>query len=118
VSELDLTMPIVELASRGLQHRPAPPTPIERGRALAAGPAPLRRRPLEPTLIICRDEPSRASARGVCALCWSGPGPLAGSVRQHNEDTLRAICSRCLVTLEMLAVQFDPQLRLRIETPA
>jgi len=30
----------------------------------------------------------------------------------------RAICSRCLVTLEMLAAQFDSQLRLLIETPA
>jgi hypothetical protein len=64
---------------------------------------------------------SRTSAEhGTCALCWTGPEPLAGTVRRAiaNAAEARAICSRCLVTLEMLAVQFDSQLQLRIETSA
>ena len=64
---------------------------------------------------------SRNSAEhGTCALCWTGPGPLAGIVRRDtaNAAEARAICSRCLVTLEMLAAQFDSPVRLQIETPA
>jgi hypothetical protein len=80
-------------------------------------PVPAPAEPLEPMLIVSRDEST--TRHGVCALCWSGPGPLAGSVcPRHAPDQSKAICSRCLVTLEMLAVQFDPQLRLHIETPA
>src|SRR5262249_40578456 len=64
---------------------------------------------------------SRNSAEhGTCALGWTGPGPLAGIVRRDtaNPAEARAICSRCLVALEMLAAQFGSQLRLQIETPA
>jgi hypothetical protein len=61
---------------------------------------------------------------GTCALCWTGPAPMAGSVRRRDrvfaagDAAARNICSRCLVTLEMLAVQFDTELQLHIETPA
>ncbi len=57
---------------------------------------------------------------GTCALCWTGPGPLAGSMRRDtaNAAEVSAICSRCLVTLELLAARFDSQVQLRIETPA
>jgi hypothetical protein len=65
---------------------------------------------------------SRNSAEhSTCALCWTGPRPMAGSVRRDtaNAAEASAICSRCLVTLEMLAAaQFDFPLRLQIETPA
>jgi hypothetical protein len=46
---------------------------------------------------------------------------MAGSVRQRGAvgpGALKLICSRCLVTLEMLAVQFMPQLRLTVVTAA
>lgn len=61
---------------------------------------------------------------GTCALCWTGPAPMAGSVRRRNtglpagDVDVRNICSRCLVSLEMLAVQFDTELQLHIETLA
>ena len=76
-------------------------------------------RPFGRTIIVERT--SRNSAEhGICALCWTGPGPLAGIVRRQPviAAEARAICSRCLVTLEMLAVQFDCQLQLHIETAA
>jgi hypothetical protein len=71
------------------------------------------------TIVVERTGPDSAD-HGTCALCWTGPGPLAGSVRRDtaNPVEFRAICSRCLVTLEMLAVQFGFQLRLQVETPA
>jgi hypothetical protein len=75
--------------------------------------------PFGSTIIVERT--SRNSAEhGTCALCWIGPGPLAGIVRRDtaNAAEAKAICSRCLVTLEMLAAQFDSQLRLQIDTPA
>jgi hypothetical protein len=61
-----------------------------------------------------------SAERATCALCWIGPGPVAGIVRRDTANPMdaRAICSRCLVTLEMLAAQFGPQLRLQFETPA
>jgi hypothetical protein len=57
---------------------------------------------------------------GTCALCWSGPGPLAGRVRQLHARPreVRQLCSRCLVALEMLAAQFGPHVRLAIEAAA
>lgn len=59
---------------------------------------------------------------GTCTLCWHGPTFLAGSIHLHGtsacDAAARGICSRCLVTLEMLAVQFDHHLRLQIETSA
>jgi len=71
------------------------------------------------TIIVERTSGNSAE-HGTCALCWAGPGPLAGIVRRDtaNAAEARAICSRCLVTLEMLAAQFDSQLRLQIQTPA
>jgi hypothetical protein len=72
------------------------------------------------TLVVSRF--AMGAERGTCALCWTGPGPLAGSVRRQAatdaEAEPKGICGRCLVTLEMLAVQFEPQLRLCVETPA
>jgi hypothetical protein len=55
-----------------------------------------------------------------CALCWVGPGGVAGLVLERSAPDARPrpICSRCLVTLEMLAAQFGPDLRLQIEPPA
>ena len=55
-----------------------------------------------------------------CALCWGGPGPAAAAVRERSASpaSARLICSRCLVSLEMLAVQFGPELRLAVETTA
>jgi hypothetical protein len=56
---------------------------------------------------------------GTCALCWSGPTAMAGTVHRLGASAEhRLICSRCMVTLEMLAVQFDSNLRLHIETSA
>lgn len=56
---------------------------------------------------------------GTCALCWSGPLQMAGTVHRLGAAAEhRPICSRCMVTLEMLAVQFDSTLRLHIETSA
>jgi len=75
--------------------------------------------PVGSTILVERT--SRNSAEhGTCALCWTGPGPLAGIVRRDTANPVeaRAICSRCLVTLEMLAAQFGSQLRLQVETPA
>jgi hypothetical protein len=57
--------------------------------------------------------------QGTCALCWSGPAPMAGTVHRLGAVAEhRLICSRCMVTLEMLAVQFDSNLHLHIETSA
>src|SRR6266496_1799084 len=71
------------------------------------------------TIIVERARRNSAG-HGTCALCWTGPGLLAGIVRRDTASAAeaRAICSRCLVTLEMGAAQFDSQLRLQIETPA
>jgi hypothetical protein len=82
-------------------------------------PASAPAQPLDVTLVVSRF--ASAPEHGTCALCWSGPGPLVGSIRRRgavNDDDLKDVCSRCLVTLEMLAVQFEPDLRLQIETPA
>jgi hypothetical protein len=91
---------------------------LSMGQAAAAPRAELER-PSGSTIIVERT--SRTSAQhGTCVLCWTGPGPVAGIVRRDtaNAAEARAICSRCLVTFEMLAVQFDCQLQLRIETSA
>jgi hypothetical protein len=85
-------------------------------------PAATPARPQEASLLVSRFS-SDSELHGTCALCWAGPCQLAGSVRRHPVNSLddaaeRGICSRCLVTLEMLAVQFEPQLRLRVDTPA
>jgi len=89
---------------------------------LAIAPAP----PLGAAVIVARytDQIEHAT----CALCWTGPAPMAGSVRRrhavfsaHNsgrDADARAICNHCLVALEMLAVQFDAELQLHVETPA
>ena len=55
-----------------------------------------------------------------CALCWAGPGPAAAAVRERSAspESARLICHRCLVTVEMLAVQFGAELRLAVETAA
>jgi hypothetical protein len=81
----------------------------------AAAPTP----PLQASLVVSRLDRAHVTY-GTCSLCWAGPGELAGSVQRHapTDGTEQAICSRCLVTLEMLAVQFEPNLRLRIDTPA
>ena len=92
--------------------------PTRRGLTLLTNYAPAF--PFGVTIIVERIGPDSAE-HGTCALCWIGPEPLAGSVRRDTAATTaeaRAICSRCLVTLEMLAVQFDSQLRLHIEIPA
>jgi hypothetical protein len=84
-------------------------------------PASAAAQPPHVTLVVSRFDVT-AAARGTCALCWSGPEQLAGSVHRRGsvftEDDAKGICNRCLVTLEMLAVQFEPELRLQIETPA
>ena len=85
-------------------------------------PAATPARPREASLVVAR-LPRDSARRGTCALCWAGPCQLAGSVRREPVDQFddaaeRGICSRCLVTLEMLAVQFEPQLQLRVDTPA
>jgi hypothetical protein len=82
-------------------------------------PAATPTRPEDVALVVTRFE--AGAQRGTCALCWTGPSAMAGSVRQRGAlgpDAARPICSRCLVTLEMLAVQFVPHVRLCIETPA
>lgn len=86
-------------------------------------PATAPTRPRQASLVVSRLE--RAHSRyGTCALCWAGPCPLDGSLRREEsanpgaETHEQSICSRCLVTLEMLAVQFEPNLRLRVDTPA
>jgi hypothetical protein len=81
--------------------------PARRLSLVPAAAAPTRTEDL--TLVVTRTEIGAVS--GTCALCWSGPGPLAGSVRQRGvvTDSTRRICSRCLVTLEMLALQFAPR---------
>ena len=81
----------------------------------AAAPTP----PLEPSLVVSRLDPVHV-VYGTCTLCWTGPCELAGSVRTRTpaDSTEKTICSRCLVTFEMLAVQFEPNLRLRVDTPA
>jgi hypothetical protein len=97
-------------------------------------PAALHEAPIPQLTVVRRAKPARQSGttiivqrssrysvqHGTCALCWVGPGPLAGIVRRDTASAAenRAICSRCLVTLEMLAVQFGFQLRLQVETPA
>lgn len=80
-------------------------------------------RPGEASLVVSRLDAAHA-AHGTCALCWTGPGPLAGVLRRrvpanqaNAQASEQAICSRCLVTLEMLAVQFEADMHLRIETP-
>jgi hypothetical protein len=93
-----------------------PLVPERRLRAIPSAAAPAR--PADVALVVTR-LPAGAE-RGTCALCWTGPGPLAGSVRQRAtraDDAALTICSRCLVTLEMLAVQFAPHVRLCVETP-
>jgi hypothetical protein len=71
------------------------------------------------TVIVERARRS-STERGTCALCWIGPGPMAGSVRRDtaNPAEASAICSRCLVTLEMLAARFDFPVRVEIQTSA
>jgi len=79
-------------------------------------------RPIGAAVVVTRF--ADRTEHGTCALCWTGPAPLAGSVRRRDiafptsDVDARNICSRCLVTLEMLAVQFDTELQLHIETPA
>jgi hypothetical protein len=75
--------------------------------------------PFSSTIMVERTRHNSAE-HGTCALCWTGTGPLAGSVGLDTAKPAeaRAICSRCLVTLEMLAAQFGCQVRLQIETPA
>lgn len=74
--------------------------------------------PLPTAIVVTRLE-SEAHVT-ECSLCWSGPGHAAASV--HERSTMpeagRLICSRCLVTLEMLAVQYGAELRLAVETSA
>ncbi len=91
--------------------------PTRRGLTLLTNYAPAF--PFLSTIIVERTGPDSAD-HGTCALCWIGPGPIAGSVRRNTANPVeaRAICNRCLVTLEMLAVQFGFQLRLQVETPA
>jgi hypothetical protein len=103
---------------KALHHTVAFPETVQRQSSVATRAEPAR--PYVSTIIVERTT-SAAAELGTCALCWSGPGPLAGTVRRDTAATTadaRAICSRCLVTLEMLAVQFDSQLRLHIEIPA
>lgn len=53
----------------------------------------------------------------TCALCWVGPCQLVGAVHRRAEpvSTAKPICSRCLVTFEMVAVQFGHHLRMRLD---
>jgi hypothetical protein len=82
----------------------------------AAAPAHDRGRPHGLSLVVSRDH---HNVRGTCALCWAGPEPMAGSVRPIGAPAAsQPICSRCLVTLEMLATLFDAELRLHVETQA
>jgi len=82
--------------------------------------APAAAAPVGPQDVSLVVERTPRAEFGTCALCWSGPQPLAGRVRQvpTRSDAVRQVCSRCMVTLEMLAVQFVPHLRLAIETSA
>ena len=74
--------------------------------------------PLPAAIVVTRLETKVASKE--CALCWSGPVSAAAVVRERAAvfESARPICSRCLVTLEMLAVQFGADLRLSVETSA
>lgn len=108
------TGPITLLGSRAVaestQRAPEPEL------ALAAA------RPIGAAVVVARY--TDRIEHDTCALCWTGPAPMAGSVRRcdgvFTADHVHArnICSRCLVTLEMLAVQFDTELQVRVETPA
>jgi hypothetical protein len=120
---VSISSPAIQPASN-LAHGPAQFS-ILPGREHAV--LPLRQRlaaaPPDTTCLVVSRNPSGSEDYGTCALCWSGPGALAGSVRrgsagQPYDNTTTGICSRCLVTLEMLAVQFDAELQLHIETPA
>jgi catechol 2,3-dioxygenase-like lactoylglutathione lyase family enzyme len=112
-----LLLPRVAAHPKALLHTVAFPETIQRQLTVAPRAEPARQ--VGSTIIVKRTSRNSA-AHGTCALCWTGPGPLAGIVRRDtaNAAEARAICSRCLVTLEMLAAQFDSQLRLQIETPA
>jgi hypothetical protein len=96
----------------------APADPARRLRLVPPAAAPVR--PMHVDLLVTRFT-AGAEREGTCALCWTGPGLMAGSVHHCSgttpTDIDRPICSRCLVSLEMLAVQFAPNLRLSIETP-
>lgn len=108
------TGPITLLGSRAVadstQRAPEPEL------ALAAA------RPIGAAVVVARY--TDRIEHDTCALCWTGPAPMAGSVRRCDgvftagDVHARNICSRCLVTLEMLAVQFDTELQVRVETPA
>jgi len=111
-----LLIPPVAARPKGPRHAVAVHEMAQRDSTTTASAEPAR--PFVCTIIVERT--SRNSAEyGTCALCWTGPGPLAGIVRRDTTSAeASAICSRCLVTLEMLAVQFDCQLQLHVETAA
>jgi hypothetical protein len=74
--------------------------------------------PLPAELVVSRLDSELG--RDTCSLCWVGPSPLAGTVRKlwEPDASARLICSRCLVTLEMLAVQFGPDVCLQMAAAA
>jgi len=86
-----------------------------RDRAVRSAAAPAQ--PEDSTIVVERF--LTGAEHGTCALCWSGPESMAGSVHRLSDVAEhRLICGRCLVTLEMLAAQFDSELQLHIETSA
>jgi hypothetical protein len=104
--------PVAAIAPPLATAEPAPPL-----RLISPGAAQGRPRHVE--LVVTRFTPG-AERHGTCALCWTGPGLMAGSLHQRRAtreaEEQRPICSRCLVSLEMLAVQFVSHLQLSIET--
>lgn len=71
--------------------------------------------PLPTSIMVSRLEAEAPTVE--CALCWGGPIRAAAIVRERSAEpnSGRLICSRCLVTLEMLAAQFGAELRLTVE---
>jgi hypothetical protein len=88
-----------------LPRAAAPPPPASSTRSLPSG------------VVVSRLEAD--ALRATCALCWVGPCDIAGLVseRAAADSLSRPICSRCLVTLEMLALHFGSDLRVQLETP-
>lgn len=72
--------------------------------------------PLPTSVVVSRLEAEAPTAE--CALCWGGPGRVVAVVRERSSapESGRLLCSRCLITLEMLAAQFGVELRIAIET--
>ena len=117
-SRLSLISP--KAAPERIRPIPLPPA-VLRDAPKPIVPASAPAQPPHVTLVVLRFDVTTAP-RGTCALCWSGPEQLAGSVHRRGktatDDDAKGICNRCLVALEMLAVQFEPHVRLQIETPA